>query len=204
MPGYAWGIPATLCKTGARLRKVKNSPCARCYALKGRFVMPNVKEAYQRRYDGWLADDFWVDRMVQMIAEHTTFAVPYFRWFDSGDLQDLTMLGQIIDIAQALPAISFWLPTQERGLIRAASPLATAAPNLCVRVSTPEINGPRPQGFPCASTVLPKSYNVRWAERVARSTPARHYCPAPLQDNECGKCRACWDPEVAMTVYLEH
>jgi len=26
-------------------------------------------------------------------------------------------------------------------------------------------------------------------------------CPAPDQGNECGECRACWDPEVKNVAY---
>ena len=34
MPGFAYGIPAAECKTGAKLRLIPNSVCAGCYALK--------------------------------------------------------------------------------------------------------------------------------------------------------------------------
>ena len=34
MPGWSIGIPAKECKTGAKLRLVKNSVCEGCYALK--------------------------------------------------------------------------------------------------------------------------------------------------------------------------
>jgi hypothetical protein len=34
MPGWAYGIPAKECQTGAKLREVKGSTCFNCYALR--------------------------------------------------------------------------------------------------------------------------------------------------------------------------
>ena len=49
MPGWAYGIPAKECKTGSKLRKVKDSVCYNCYALKGCYVFKVVQEAQYRR-----------------------------------------------------------------------------------------------------------------------------------------------------------
>ena len=38
MPGLSYSLPAWECKTGAKLRKVKNSVCASCYAMKGNYT----------------------------------------------------------------------------------------------------------------------------------------------------------------------
>ena len=45
MPGWSIGLPAKECKTGAKLRKVKDSVCYDCYALKGCYVFKVVQEA---------------------------------------------------------------------------------------------------------------------------------------------------------------
>ena len=45
MPGYAYNLPATECKIGSKLVKVPGSVCHGCYALKGRYRFPNVKDA---------------------------------------------------------------------------------------------------------------------------------------------------------------
>ena len=37
MPGYAYGLPAAVCKTGSKLRKIKGSVCESCYAFKGNY-----------------------------------------------------------------------------------------------------------------------------------------------------------------------
>ena len=45
MPEGSYNLPATACQTGQLLAKVKGTPCSGCYALKGRYRFPNVKEA---------------------------------------------------------------------------------------------------------------------------------------------------------------
>ena len=49
MPGWAYGLPAKECKTGSKLRLVKDSVCYNCYALKGCYVFKVVQEAQYRR-----------------------------------------------------------------------------------------------------------------------------------------------------------
>ena len=51
MPGPAYNLPARACLTGQKLVKVPGSTCSGCYALKGRYRFPNVKDAMQRRLD---------------------------------------------------------------------------------------------------------------------------------------------------------
>jgi hypothetical protein len=51
MPGFAYGIPAKECQTGAKLREVKGSTCFNCYALKGCYVFPNVQAAQYKRLE---------------------------------------------------------------------------------------------------------------------------------------------------------
>ena len=38
----------------------------------------------------------------------------HFRWYDSGDVQDIGDLEKISAIATAVPFVQFWLPTQEQ------------------------------------------------------------------------------------------
>ena len=59
MPGYAYGIPAKHCPVGSALVKIKGSVCSSCYALKGRYVFPNVQNAQKIRFDS-LKHPRWV------------------------------------------------------------------------------------------------------------------------------------------------
>jgi len=46
MPGFSYSLPAQECKTGSKLRKIKNSVCSTCYALKGNYVRyPKISES---------------------------------------------------------------------------------------------------------------------------------------------------------------
>lgn len=200
MPGYAWGIPAQLCKTGSQLALIEGTPCYTCYALKGRFLWPNVRKAYQNRYDHWLntPQDDWIDQMVELI---NNTGQPEFRWFDSGDLQNNVMFNEICEIAKRTPDVMHWVPTQERLLVKNRD---TNIQNLVYRVSATMIGGLTPKGYRNTSRIAPKVLKSVWHKLVARNTKSWHHCPAPLQNNECGDCRACWDPEVMIIVYLEH
>ena len=205
MPGRAWGIPAFLCKRGSKLRQAKGTVCSLCYALKGRYVFQNVIDAYQRRFDRWEEyPNLWVDAMAALIAKQCA-KVPFFRWFDSGDLQGGYMLSDILAVCYAVPSVNFWLATKERVIAKRGREAIDAMPNLVVRVSGDMIDGPPPEGFRHTSTVRTEKSKEAWAELVkSASTTDNWFCPSPLQNNECGGCRACWDPEVRNVVYRRH
>jgi hypothetical protein len=51
MPGGSFSLPAIVtCPIGAKLAGVPGTPCENCYALKGRYQMPNVRNAQALRY----------------------------------------------------------------------------------------------------------------------------------------------------------
>ena len=102
MPCFSFSIPAIYCNTGMKLRNVKNSICSKCYALKGRYVFGVVKAAMQRRFDK-LTDSNWVNAMT--IAIRGNESSGHFRWHDSGDIQSLQHLINIVQIAKNLPDI---------------------------------------------------------------------------------------------------
>ena len=47
MPGLSYSLPAWECKTGSKLRKIKGSVCASCYALKGNYTRYKAIKAAQ-------------------------------------------------------------------------------------------------------------------------------------------------------------
>ena len=181
MPCPAWGIEIAHCKTGSKLQKVPNSPCSICYAGRGRARFPSVISARQRRLEG-SQHPCWVEAMTIVIGNAVSIGVPYFRWFDSGDLQSLKQLRQICQIAEALPQIKFWLPTQEHNWARKVQ----APKNLVIRLSSRTINIPEQDDvFPTSSVGT-----TYWT------------CSAEVHERyECGPCRACWNPEVRHVIY---
>lgn len=200
LPGYAWSIPAKGCITGAKLAKVPGSVCSTCYALKGRYVFPNVQEAMQRRETIWkrTPTDVWVSNMasaMQHVYKNKTGDDRVFRWFDSGDLRSSSMLDQTIDIAIILPSIKFWLPTREVSILQNwkkshASGVVMTPSNLVIRVSSPMVDDPPAPWASHTSTVVSEKSNAT--------------CPAYKQSNQCGSCRACWDRQVKNIAYPKH
>ena len=182
MPGYAYGLPAWECKTGAKLVKVPGSVCSGCYAMKGRYRFSNVRAALERRLKA-LEDPRWVSAMVTLIKGQ-----PWFRWHDSGDIQSDKHLQNIFEVCKQTPETRHWLPTQERQYLPADP--ATVPDNLIIRLSGSKVDGPAPKAWPWTSSVV--------------TTPEARTCPAPTQGNECKDCRACWDRSTGDVAYGKH
>ena len=181
MPGWSIGIPAKECKTGKKLRQIKNSVCEGCYALKGCYVFKVVQEAQYKRLEAIQHPD-WVLAMATLINSKKP---DVFRWHDSGDVQDVDHLNKIFEVCRLTPEKRHWMPTREAWI---KDHMHKAPANLVVRFSSPMID----QG-PVKS----------WANTSTVSTKSRT-CPAPDNNNECGTCRACWDPLVKNIEYGKH
>jgi hypothetical protein len=197
MPSHSFSLPAQECITGAKLAKIEGSVCHGCYALKGFYHMPPVK---QPRYDNlsYINHPQWVDTMVKHISK-TSLKNGFFRWHDSGDLQSLTHLKNIVSIARALPTIKFWLPTKEANFLKAyASEGLTLPPNISIRLSMPMID---------QAPNLPQSiYNLGVnTSTVHKSTEGYGtVCPAYTNAGKCGDCRQCWDTSIDNISYPIH
>ncbi len=187
MPGPSWGISPKHCKVGSELRKLAGSVCERCYACEGMYRMPNVAACHEARLAAFTRDG-WIDAMIRLMR-----GVDYFRWLDSGDLQDYDMLLSIIAVAIFTPQTKHWLPTKEYKLIRRYKKQGgTFPPNLCVRVSAAMVDGLPHSGFSNTTTV--HEYNA----------PMGHRCPAydgPKEQHGCRECRACWDTSIQNVSY---
>lgn len=199
MPGYSWGLPVRSCQTGQALMKIEGSVCHKCYAKKGNYAYSNVKQVYEDRLR-LFESETWVDDMVELIQKRAV-DVPYFRWFDSGDLQSPAMLDKIIEVVKRTEGVRHWMPTRE---VKHIDRNIFLPSNLVVRVSAPMIGAKRVPGYRNTSTVAPRSMRKQWPELALERTTRNWYCPATLQGHECGECRACWNPMIENVVYLEH
>ena len=183
MPGFSYNLPATKCITGAKLVKIPGSVCSGCYALKGRYRFPNVKDAMQRRLDS-INHPLWTQAMATSIIETKT---GFFRWHDSGDLQSLDHLKKIFEVCNLTPSIQHWLPTRETSIIACIQ--ADEVPkNLIIRLSAHKVDGKAATFWPWTSTVV----------------TSEKTCPAAEQDNKCKDCRACWDRTIPNVAYGKH
>jgi len=182
MPGWAYGLPAKECKTGKKLRDIEGSTCYGCYALKGCYVFEVVQAAQYRRLEATKSAS-WVDAMAQLINSKKS---KYFRWHDSGDVQDLDHLMKIFEVCELSPGVKHWMPTREAWVKKY---LKDKPKNLVIRFSMPMVDQAAADSWPNTSTVV--------------SGPGRT-CPAPDQNNECKDCRACWDSSVHNIAYGKH
>jgi hypothetical protein len=184
MPGPSINLPASQCITGAKLVNVKGSTCSGCYALKGRYRFPNVKDAMQRRLDR-LHDPRWIDAMVTLIDKQ-----PVFRWHDSGDLQSVQHLKNIFQVCKLTPDTRHWLPTREARFLSLMDP--DVVPKNLKIVLSDHMNDQvsPPTWWPFTSGVSTKHADVT--------------CPASSQGNKCRSCRKCWDRNTKRVIYGKH
>lgn len=205
MPGYAWGISPKLCPRGAALRMVEGTVCHECYAHKGNYRFDSVKKAHETRHSAFThrRRGEWVHAMALLISRQAK--VPYFRIFDSGDLTGTDMLNAWMDVCERCPGVNFWMASREKGIIRAVLSARDMPNNLIIRVSADLVNGEPPKGFPHASKVCTISGDDEWRELTTMNGEHEEWrCPAPLQGNKCGDCRACWDKNVVTVTYRKH
>jgi hypothetical protein len=139
----------------------------------------------------------------------------FFRFHDSGDVQSIDHFGMICDIARALPAMRFWIPTREAGIVRAYQTAGGTIPeNLTVRVSAPMIDVTVRPLTNCTTSAVYSAREFGAVNGRRHALPVigavtigatvANACPAPTQAGHCGNCRACWDPATSTVAYLRH
>ena len=192
MPCYSWSLSAYECKTGGKLAKVPGSVCAGCYAMKGNYLRykNSVTKSHEKKLAAWKADrKLWVESFTEWFSKFNGSAgnnPDLFRWFDSGDLYDLNMLLDIVEIANNCPDVKFWLPTKEYKLINFYKKVYGAFPeNLRVRVSAPMLEQ-NINGYEYTSSVSSENYN----------------CHAYKNGGKCLDCTLCWDKTKNVTYKL--
>src|SRR5437763_9079539 len=137
IPTYCYNIPATECKTGGKLRTVKGSVCASCFALKGRYVFPVVIAAMYRRFK-LLDSPNWIEAMAALINRRK---LQYFRWHDAGDVQSVVHLERIAAVCRLTPNTKHWLPTREYAIVRQWLAQYDKPANLNIRLSAHMVGG---------------------------------------------------------------
>ena len=183
MPGLSYSLPAWECKTGSKLRKVKGSVCASCYALKGNYTRYKAIKAAQYVRLKSLQDSRWIEAMIAQVKRSE-----YFRWHDAGDLQSMQHLENIFEVCRLTPETQHWMPTREAQFLKDLNP-DTIPSNLIIRMSSHMIDQAPVKFWP-------------WTSTVTSGHDAS--CPAPKQGNKCGDCRACWDRSVPTVSYGKH
>jgi len=189
MPCKSYSLPTEACITGFKMSKIEGSICSKCYANNGFYRMyeNNIKPAQFSRLDS-ITGEFWVSGMVSHIGKD-----PYFRWHDSGDLQNLEHFEKIVAVCMETLLTMHWLPTREYGIIKAfiAKHGKNSIPkNLVVRLSA--MYPDRPVQIPASLQNVPGIT----ASNVHTKTPMGSPCKAPKQNGACLDCRECWTDSV--------
>ena len=181
-------LNAKSCKTGSKLAKKKGSVCFGCYALKGCYQFPVVQEAMERRMKFFYHKDF-IPIMVFLLS---SLRKKKFRWFDSGDVQNTIMALNILEICRLTPDIKHWIPSKEYKIWREALKIQKLPDNVCLRMSSPNIDQEPLKGFENTSTVHKdkKAFGLE--------------CIAYKQDGKCLDCEACFNKKVKNVSYPLH
>ena len=181
-------LNAKSCKTGSKLAKKKGSVCFGCYALKGCYQFPVVQEAMERRMKFFYHKDF-IPIMVFLLS---SLRKKKFRWFDSGDVQNTIMALNILEICRLTPEVKHWIPSKEYKIWREALKIQKLPDNVCLRISSPNIDQEPLKGFENTSTVHKdkKAFGLE--------------CIAYKQDGKCLDCKACYFKKVKNVSYPIH
>lgn len=212
MPGFSYGISAKNCITGGKLRGVRGSVCSGCYAMTDWYhTWRPLLEGHRRRWNG-LRHPQWVAAMVRMIESACRPPHDWFRWHDSGDLQGVWHLENIVAVCRQTPAVRHWLPTREYFFVAAFLRGGGQIPdNLTIRLSAHMIDAepviptelsPWLAGLP-VSTVSSVS-TITSGVQIVEGKGSVECRAVEARDNKCGPCRACWDQRVRSVNYPQH
>ena len=213
MPTISYSISAKDCITGSKLRKIKNSVCSDCYALKGNYIRyaKNIEKAQNKRLKAIFSKD-WTNAMIY-IMNHQKQVIKsgLFRWHDSGDLQSMEHLQKIVDIAKSTPNIKHWLPTKESNIIKNFK--GDIPKNLIIRLSGSFIDGKAPiykntstvttdiNKPNCKAYLTDKNHKVHTQKQFDKYTSKQKKV---FDFGHCGNCRKCWDSSIKNVSYLNH
>ena len=162
--------------------------CQGCYATTGNYNFPNVKAPRAYNREDWKRDTL-VSEMVQALDSSR-----YFRWFDSGDMYDLSLANKILAVMQATPWVKHWMPTRMHKFIKFQHTIDAMQelPNVVVRFSSDSVTGETVPGQN-TSTIFSDTLPVGATE-----------CQAYQHDGKCNGCRACYDKTVSVIAYKAH
>lgn len=198
----SWSLPAGDSCPGAKDAEV----CKGCYAKKGMYRFPVVKNVRKYNKKDYHKDD-WVDRMVAKVSKFD-----YFRWFDSGDIETPELATKITAVINRTRNTTHWIPTRSDKIVaiykNIYNPLLidgkcrgfslSSAPNVALRPSADNIglnNQERPRV---------NSYVINKSDIFEAKKQGIHVCPVGVNPNQksCDTCTVCYtDKKVAYVLH---
>jgi len=197
MPCKSWSLPAKKACPAAVFGP--DTICGACYADKGMYTFPNVRESQALRFQ-WVTQCMRAPEGIEEFISTMVGAIkatknPYFRVHDSGDLFNPTYVRAWAEVCRRLPDVKFYIPTRTWQFM--ANPKwkdalleLGALPNVALRPSALKFGDlpPKIPGLAAGTTATAKGYT----------------CPAAYQGNQCGSCRVCWDKPGVEVSYHQH
>ena len=119
MPCMSYGLSVKNCNPACKIP---------CYAKNAFYRMPSVSKAHANR-EASLTNPQWVESMVFLLNDQE-----FFRWHDSGDIQNLAHLDKILEVVRLTPNCSHWLPTKAIKFVRFRASQINRLNNLIVRL----------------------------------------------------------------------
>lgn len=162
--------------------------CKGCYATTGNYRFSNVRKPREFNREDWKRDS-WVNDMVKALDSSR-----YFRWFDSGDMYDLSLANKILAVMKATPWVKHWLPTRMHKFIKFQHTIDAmmSLDNVVVRFSSDSVQGEIINGQ-TTSTIFSDTVPEGALE-----------CKAYEHEGKCNGCRACYDKDVKVIAYKAH
>lgn len=162
--------------------------CKGCYATTGNYRFSNVRKPREFNREDWKRDE-WVSDMVKALDSSR-----YFRWFDSGDMYDLSLANKILAVMKATPWVKHWLPTRMHKFIKFQHTIDAmmSLDNVVVRFSSDSVQGEIING---------QTTSTIFSDTVPEGTLE---CKAYEHEGKCNGCRACYDKDVKVIAYKAH
>lgn len=198
----SWSLPAGASCPGAKGAEV----CESCYAKKGMYRFPVVKNVREYNKEDYHKDD-WVERMVKQVNKFD-----YFRWFDSGDIETSELATKITQVINRTRATKHWLPTRSDKIVSIHNKLinpdtldgkyygfsCVSAPNAVLRLSADNI------GLDKTERPGVNSYVIRPGDIFEAKRRGITVCPVTVNADQksCDTCTLCYTD--APVAYLVH
>lgn len=186
-------IPSLNLPAGITCRS--DAPCFKdCYARKGNFTYPKVKQGYLNNLKEYQEDSEKFFNDVTDYLNNGEIIYKFFRWFSSGDIVDMNFLYGIIKVAKACPMTKFLCFTKKHNLVNMWLSVGNELPeNLRIVFSGWDENFKVDNPFN-----LPTTY-VHFKDRSNKHIPE---FAIPCKGS-CRTCKACWSLQKGQSVYFD-
>ena len=165
--------------------KILKEICEKCYAGKGAYNWPNSINLKNHNLLETRKHNFVPD-MIKLLSK-----MDYFRWFDSGDIENEIMLEKLYQICLDTPNTKHWIPTKSRDLFdQYLWEMLESLPNVKVRFSSPSKNGKYDNIH--GSTAISDKSQLDGNLFLCKAKSIGFKKNGKPNPKKCHNCRACW------------